>query len=42
MGEKRNAYKALLMKPERKILEGRHRHRWNDNEMVHNEIGGRV
>jgi hypothetical protein len=42
MGEKRNAYKALMVKPERKMPEGKHRHRWDDIEMVHKEIGGGV
>jgi hypothetical protein len=31
MGEKRNAYRLLVGKPEGKRLPGRPRHRWVDN-----------
>jgi hypothetical protein len=31
MGEKRNVYRLLVGKPERKRLLGRPRHRWTDN-----------
>jgi hypothetical protein len=31
MGEKRNAYRTLVGKPERKRLQGRQRRRWVDN-----------
>jgi hypothetical protein len=31
MGEKRNAYRLLVGKPERRRLLGRSRHRWLDN-----------
>jgi hypothetical protein len=31
MGEKRNVYRLLVGKPERKRPLGRTRHRWNDN-----------
>jgi hypothetical protein len=31
IGEKRNAYRILVGKPERKIPLGRPRHRWVDN-----------
>jgi hypothetical protein len=30
-GEKRNAYRLLVGRPERKILLGKPRHRWVDN-----------
>jgi hypothetical protein len=39
-GEKRNAYRILLGKPEVKRPPGRHRHRWEDNiKMDLREIG---
>jgi hypothetical protein len=31
MGEMRNAYNILIVKPEGKRLLGRFRHRWDDN-----------
>jgi hypothetical protein len=31
MGEKRNAYRALVGKPKEKRSLRRHRHRWGDN-----------
>jgi hypothetical protein len=31
MGEKRNSYKVLVGKPERKIPLGKPRRRWDDN-----------
>jgi hypothetical protein len=31
MGEKRNAYRILVGKPEGRRPLGRHRHRWEDN-----------
>jgi hypothetical protein len=34
MGEKRNVYRLLVGKPERKRLLGRPRHRWMDNIRV--------
>jgi hypothetical protein len=37
MGEKRNAYKITVGKPQRKRLLGRPRRRWEDN--VRMEIG---
>jgi hypothetical protein len=41
MGEKRNAYKVLVGRPERKIPLGRPRRRWDDNiTMDLREIGG--
>jgi hypothetical protein len=40
MGEKRNAYRILVGKPEGKRLLGRPRRRWVDNiKMVLREIG---
>jgi hypothetical protein len=40
MGEKRNAYRLLVVKPERKRLLRRPRHRWVDNiKMDLREIG---
>jgi hypothetical protein len=40
MGEKRNAYRILVGKPEGKRLLGRPRHRWEDNiRMDLREIG---
>jgi hypothetical protein len=34
MGEKRNAYRILVEKPERKRPLGRHRRRWEDNVRI--------
>jgi hypothetical protein len=40
MGEKRNAYRLLVVKPERKRPLGRPRHRWVDNiRMDLGEVG---
>jgi hypothetical protein len=40
MGEKRNAYRILVGRPEGKRPLGRPRHRWVDNiKMDHREIG---
>jgi hypothetical protein len=40
MGEKRNAYRLLVGKPEGKRLLGRPRHRWVDNiRMYLGEVG---
>jgi hypothetical protein len=40
MGDKRNAYRILVGKPEGKRPLGRPRHRWEDNiRMNHREIG---
>jgi hypothetical protein len=40
MGEKRNAYRILVGRPERKRPLGRPRHRWEDNiKMDLGEIG---
>jgi hypothetical protein len=40
MGEKRNVYRLLVGKPERKRPQGRPRHRWIDNiKMDLSEIG---
>jgi hypothetical protein len=40
MGEKRNAYRLLMGKPERKIPQGRPRLRWVDNiKMDLGEVG---
>jgi hypothetical protein len=40
MGDKRNAYKILVVKPEGKRSLGRHRHSWEDNiKMDIREIG---
>jgi hypothetical protein len=39
MGEKRNAYRLLVGKPERKRPLGRPRHRWVDNRMDLGEVG---
>jgi hypothetical protein len=39
MGDNRDAYQYLAVKPERKRLLGRPRHRWEDNiKMYINEI----
>jgi hypothetical protein len=41
MGEKRNAYRLLVGKPEGKRPLGRPRRRWVDNiRMDHGEVGG--
>jgi hypothetical protein len=40
IGERRNAYKILVGKPERKNILGSPRHRWEDNiKMDYGEIG---
>jgi hypothetical protein len=40
MGEKRNAYRMLVRRPEGKRPLGRPRHRWVDNIKIHlREIG---
>jgi hypothetical protein len=42
MGEKRNAYKTFMRKPEGKRLRGRPRGRWEDISMYLRVWGGKV
>jgi hypothetical protein len=39
MGEKRNAYRLLVGKPEGKIPLGRRRRRWVDNTSIRMDLG---
>jgi hypothetical protein len=39
MGEGRGMYRVLLGKPEGKRPLGRHRHRWEDNIKMNQEVG---